>query len=314
MYIHYIHEGWERQNHLLGGWALIFRRLVHLRYWNLASFQSLAYTAYLYSQLCRQGQTGGRHCCRGEIWSCWWPVQWTPPDAHSEACWVLWWCEGSPGQHLWSGVSALLQALATHEALPLPHPKNGFTLFINRVRTYNTEWYNVNSLVAHSSGDQQCPEYACPSYLSPWPGSPQKPGMKNGLTYILKQLLQDMHIHTSLVPRPPLNYSSVRIKWKWEQRKTGKVLWGGCEIDIKVRGLAANNTLDLHCWSGHQTFVWSKLLVFTGKKLAFKISACNLNMYPFPSHPQCIHSCYEWPPCFSSLFCFCVSLWVQTEE
>ena len=87
---------------------------------------SQCYQAYLYSQLCRQGQTEGRHCCRGGIWSCWWPAQWTPPDARSEACWVLWWCEGSPGQHLWSGVSALSQALATHEALPLPHPKNGY--------------------------------------------------------------------------------------------------------------------------------------------------------------------------------------------
>ena len=123
-YVH-VHEGWEGQKPFTPGVGL-FQEIGTLHYWKLASFQSLVYTAYLYSQLCRQGQTGGRHCCQGETWSCWWPVQWTPPDARSEACWVPWWCEGSPGQHLWSGVSALSQALATHEALPLPHPKNGY--------------------------------------------------------------------------------------------------------------------------------------------------------------------------------------------
>ena len=130
MYIH-VHEGWERQKNILGGKAY-FQEIGTLTLLK----PSQCYKAYLYSQLCRRGRTGGRHCCRGGIWSCWWPAQWTLPDARSEACWVPWWCEESPGQHLWSGVSALSQALATHEALPLPHPKNGYCVFINRVRTY----------------------------------------------------------------------------------------------------------------------------------------------------------------------------------
>ena len=64
---------------------------------------------------------------------------------------------------------------------------------------------------------------------------------------------------------------------------------GGCEANIKVRDPTANNTL-----AGHQMFVSSKLHCthLTGKKVVFKLSACDLNMRPFSLHPPHIHS-YE---------------------
>ena len=53
------------KKHLLGGKAY-FQEIGTLTLLK----PSQCYKAYLYSQLCRQGQTGGRHCCRGGTWSC----------------------------------------------------------------------------------------------------------------------------------------------------------------------------------------------------------------------------------------------------
>ena len=67
---------------------------------------------------------------------------------------------------------------------------------------------------------------------------------------------------------------------------------------------------------GLQTLAWSKLLILTGKKLAFKFSTYIFEYWPLPpsstSHPLTWWMLPSLSP-FAPIFCSHVLLWTQTE-
>ena len=99
---------------------------------------------------------------------------------------------------------------------------------------------------------------------------------------------------------------------------------GEHEVDV---GGGGDQLAELHTGSsvqalyhvfGLQTLAWSKLLVLTGKKLAFKFSTYIFECRPLPPCPPRIHLASTWwmfpgLPHFSPVFHSHVLLWTQTE-
>ena len=102
---------------------------------------------------------------------------------------------------------------------------------------------------------------------------------------------------------------------------------GGRQVDVVVGGgqlpmqRTGSSVRVLYHSFGLQTSAWSKLLVLTGKKLAFKFSTLLiiLSITPPPPHhqPRIYLTLFPWwmlpgLPRFSLLFCSRVLLWTQT--
>ena len=142
-----------------------------------------------------------------------------------------------------------------------------------------------------------------------------------------------MYPHTytfsSLVPWPPLFFcSSVCIQYNTQKRKSEKngedlvssitcVMSGGHENDVRGRGPTAKTTHWITRSSAlPQTLAWSKLLTFTGKKLALGVSSLHIWMLASPATSTDVtHVMDETrPSLFFTLFRFRVLYWMQTEK
>ena len=103
----------------------------------------------------------------------------------------------------------------------------------------------------------------------------------------------------------------VDVRWTWEGGEEGGGNWQNNALDHSFEHV-------LYRSIGVQTLAWSKLLVLTGKKLAFKFSTTHIWISaPPPLSPPCIHSrdeCSQAFPVFYQSSAPHVILWVQTED
>ena len=154
-------------------------------------------------------------------------------------------------------------------------------------------------------------------------------GRKQASTYVTNTLPQCnpasvglaqawMYTNDNLVSRPLVCvHNNTRLA------KSGEGLWafitwmtsGGREVDggggAKLpKQYTGSSVQVLYCSFGLQMLAWSKLLILTGKKLAFKFSAYIFEYWPLPPlRTPRIHSCDECSqafPFFASLSLPCI--------